>query len=201
MSRLDNTTWMNVNFKIPDNVFSCYSEPHRKYHNVQHIEYMLNALNTITSGFSSLPMDTIRSLVWAIFYHDIVFNIPAFGISNEKLSALMFTHDHNDHLDLKRIVTAIRATETHIPTSESDLLTLYLIDLDLWALADGRVYTKNSILIQEEYGASNDEWAIGRSNWLESFLQRDQIYYTEKGMRREDDARKLMNNEFKALRS
>ena len=188
---------------LPDNVITAYTEPHRKYHDIDHLHYMINRL---LAFFPHLNKETIDCILWATMYHDIVYNIPASPDgTNEDLSADLFLKDHGDHTWAEYIAIAIRHTRTHIlpKTRERGLvwtITEHLIDLDLWALSDEEEYLKNNAKIKAENNATDEQWIEGRGKWLEGFLERDQIYYTDLGKTREAEARRILENDLKSLR-
>jgi len=189
---------------LPDNVITAYTEPHRKYHDLDHLHYMINRLLAFYPNLSKMVMDCI---LWAIMYHDIVYHIPTSNDgSNEDLSAELFLKDHGDHNWAEYIAIAIRHTRTHILPRDRKpglvwTITEHLIDLDLWALADEEAYLQNNVKIKAENGATDEEWIEGRSKWLEGFLERDQIFYTDLGTTREEYARRILEADLASLRS
>lgn len=198
MSKLDDQIETKVEFIIPANIIERYSEPHRHYHDLYHLEYMLKTMYGlfVDEEFSVLG---VQSLVWAILYHDSVYNVPDPDKRNEELSAELFLEDHADHRYAEFITEAIRSTKTHILPEDASILTKYLVDLDLWALGNEEEYLTNSLFIQAEVGATDKEWRIGRKAWLESFLERDQIYYTPHGILREKQAREILEKDLAIL--
>lgn len=91
-----------------------YNEPHRFYHNFEHIEKMINdakSKNILTDD-----------LFLAIVFHDIIYN-PKLNDNEEKSAELFYSYIKNDE-----IKQAILETKTHTPTSK---LSKQLSDLDL----------------------------------------------------------------------
>lgn len=196
MSRID------IAVQLPENVVRAHTQRHRKYHDIHHILYMSNiALNK--DLFPTMPLKDIevQMLLWDIFYHDYVYNIPDPDKQNEELSAQQFLIDHADFEYKEIVADHIRATKTHIinPNS-SDKVLKCLIDLDLWALADDRLFGTNNELIKQEVNATDEQWLRGRSTWIENFLQRDQIFYTPEGTKREKRARENLERDLRELR-
>lgn len=198
MSKLNDQLETKVEYIIPTNIIERYSEPHRKYHDLYHLEYMLKTMYKlcVSKEFSILG---IEALVWAILYHDSVYNIPDPDKRNEELSAELFLKDHADHSYAEFIAEAILSTKTHILPENASTISKYLVDLDLWALGDEEEYETNSLFIQAEVGATDKEWRIGRKAWLKSFLERDRIYYTPHGELREEWARDILENDLAIL--
>ena len=189
---------------LPDNVIAAYTEPHRKYHDIDHLHYMINRL---LAFFPKLSKEIMDAIMWAIFYHDIVYHIPGQEKSNEELSAGLFLNDHFENPLSLVIARAIRCTKTHILDEKwndgSPFWTIvsHLIDLDLWALSDEKEYLKNNAKIKAENNATDEQWIEGRGKWLEGFLERDQIYYTDLGKTREAEARRILEADLADLRS
>ena len=186
---------------LPDNVIRAYSESHRKYHDLYHIKYMVSVLQ---AQYSHLPTTITDYILWAVMYHDIVYNIPSESGLNEDLSAELFMTYHGDHSRAELIAAAIRHTKTHIlphdlPRGFGRQIAEHLIDLDLWALSDEDEYLQNNAKIKAENNATDEEWIVGRGNWLRGFLERDQIYYTDLGRTRENDARCILEADLASL--
>ena len=187
---------------LPDNVIAAYSEPHRFYHDIDHLHYMINRLMAF---FPHLTKEMSDAILWAIFYHDIVYHIPGQTVSNEDQSADLFLYNHIENPLSFVIARAIRCTRTHILDEQWNngtpfwTIVSHLIDLDLWALSDEEAYLQNNEKIKRENNATDEQWIEGRSKWLEGFLERDRIYYTELGQSREAEARRILEADLASL--
>lgn len=104
-------------FNIDSNILNKYDEPHRFYHNWEHIESMLNS----AKEYGWLTDDLLLSVV----FHDIIYN-PKKN-DNEELSSKLF----EQYVDNVSIKNAILDTKTHKSTSE---LSKRLCNLDLEVL-------------------------------------------------------------------
>jgi len=101
-------------FGIPEIEIERYNEPHRFYHNFQHIEKMVN---------DAKNQDVLTDdLFLAIIFHDIIYD-PKANDNEEKSAELFYSYIKNDE-----IKQAILETKTHTPTSK---LSKQLCDLDL----------------------------------------------------------------------
>lgn len=148
-----------------------YGESHRRYHTLEHIRTMFASFQIDIRGMTDLQ--------FAIFFHDIVYNITA--KDNEEKSAIAafeYLHTYNSSI-AERVDESIRATAEHIYTG-TDRTTLLLIDSDLSILgappALYRLYMKQ---IREEYGhIGTDEFMKGRLEFLKSFYTRKNIFNT-----------------------
>lgn len=163
-------------------IIDAYLEPHRHYHNLTHISNMLEN----SRYFHLTEIDMIK-LKYAIYFHDYVYDPES--KMNEKNSAIAFLDYVNsgkiqlyDIMPTKDFTHAvfnmILDTKEHVPSIIG--LSKYLIDLDLWELADTAKYWKNLTLIRKEYSIYfYDEFVEGRIKWINHFLSKEQIFYTD----------------------
>jgi len=153
-------------------IYTSYSEPHRHYHTLAHPARMFQIARECSLALS-------WSEVLAIWFHDIIYNIPRdSNVSNEELSANMAeVHLEADEYPTEIInltCNMIRDTEEELPEREERSDTI--IDLDLWDLSSYH-YWINRALIRKEYGhLSDEEWREGRIEWLKKMLARKTIY-------------------------
>jgi predicted metal-dependent HD superfamily phosphohydrolase len=159
---------------------AAYSEPHRHYHNLDHLEQCLAEFDAVAE-LAGCP-DELELAVWL---HDVVYDPKA--SDNEEKSALWATsvlsevtpspaHD----LLARRIRELIMAT-THAqaPTTHDAQL---IADLDLAILGQSReAYDEYEKRIRAEYSwVPAEAYAIGRSRILRVFLDRERIYWTNR---------------------
>ena len=192
---------------------TCYNSTSvcvREYHNAMHIVKMVKRAKEFEWNLS-----VAEEL--AILFHDSVY--IAGGKNNEEMSvALMrnaigstsikrefdcFLFDLKKHDEpLEKILSdasqIILDTITHKPTTVD---SCRMIDLDLFELSNKKAFDENTELIYNEYRnlllsqtSGNERKArklydSGRSEWAEKFLDRKQIYYTEKCIPLERKAR------------
>ena len=161
-------------------IIPAYLEPHRMYHNLGHIQNMIDI--AVTYGVN-LDQNQLN----AILGHDIVYQ-PG-NSDNEERSADKFleimktdiSYDTCIPEDMKScdddfniISQIILDTKNHIPTiyqSED------VIDLDLFELGTDK-YFDNMVLIRQEFCKFNDkEFNAGRIKWLESMVAREQLFH------------------------
>ena len=180
-----------------------YLKPHRKYHTIEHIASMVR--NSIVYDLDE--KDRMK-LKYAIYYHDFIYN--PMSDTNENDSVRAFMDDlMNNRINIENIMKPaelgasvmlmIQDTYDHIPRTD---LSKYLIDLDLWDLADRDKYCQNRKLVREEYYLVSDgDWKIGRMNWITEMLEKHKIYHTnyciENGF--EERARTHLSNELLKL--
>jgi predicted metal-dependent HD superfamily phosphohydrolase len=106
-------------------VESAYREPHRHYHTMEHLRSMVQYLDVAVAAASGVYRDQdAAAQLWAVFYHDIVYDPRAPAGQNEARSTELAL----EHMRLlgQRVATAatvaelIRATATHqLPSLEA----------------------------------------------------------------------------------
>lgn len=194
-------------------IMECYNQPHRKYHNLEHIERMCFMA---PKGFMG-----IEGLLEAVIFHDIVKSDSQVPLGyDEALSVAEYVSysmnnigfhkspfaigpDSNFRsLDRERIVIeAINATAYHlIDQCNLSIVSKLLLDLDLFSLAlPEDEYAKINQSIKEEYLQFCDEsaWFQGRAIFLRKMLKRNRIYYLQNEW--EKNARRNLKRELKAL--
>lgn len=172
-----------------------YSEPHRYYHNLGHIEALLQLYFQYEGKLQKGDV-----VLFAIFYHDVVY-VPGKG-DNEYQSAILAKRALEQlgvPLEMiEEVQHFIEATSQHkLPDDASPDLEFF-IDFDLSVLAaDREAYHAYLINVRREYGhLSTDQFAGGRGAFLRSMLSQEHIFYTESFRVKEESARKNMQWEF-----
>jgi predicted metal-dependent HD superfamily phosphohydrolase len=161
----------NNYMKLFDNIINRYSEPHRHYHNIDHIGHVLNKL--ITNN---------PEVVLAAIYHDIIY-VPGSSM-NEYCSAQLCAN----HLSLFGIKSStIFKISKHILSTEQHIsIDLFgneeLLDADMSILASSKpIFNKYCQDIRLEYLNINDcEFKSQRSRWALELLGRVKIFYKAK---------------------
>lgn len=173
-------------------VIRAYRQEYRKYHNLSHIESMMEL--AATCGW---PLSQAQH--WAIFYHDVVYDIPAGTVSNEELSAQWYLKDWGGIHSFAHITAQIiRDTRLHVPTIEESKV---VIDLDLDGLSSPALYDKNKDLIRAEFSVYTDEqFKSGRIKFLEGQLAKDRIFWYKDTVSKDFMAKFLMQKELESLK-
>lgn len=166
---------------VPDSVKTAYKEPHRKYHNTSHIEFLLLWIPVFAEHYR-LPEEEVKALELAAWYHDVIYD-PASSTNEEDSADLFWVHAMKGDIENSykgTIGAIIRDTETH--REPSSWLSAIFLDLDLAGLGTAD-YAKNAFNIRAEYSHLSDfEWLVGRINFLEDFLYaRRCTYHTSLG--------------------
>lgn len=153
-----------------------YSQKHRKYHNVTHIDSVLFELTSarhVAESYSSIEL--------ALWFHDAIYN--SFSKTNEKDSADLaasFISENSGTEELQKTVySLIMATEHNFVPEVNDQKLIVDIDLSILGSSESS-YAKFETAIREEY--KYVPWFIFRKKRIELlqyFLSRKSIYSTE----------------------
>jgi len=146
-----------------------YTEPHRFYHNLGHIEDLLSIAES--EGKYS------HEMVTTILFHDAVY-YPQSKF-NEELSAALYRYDFRSAADL-RVVEAIIASKNHLDPVNEDLApwVLNFLDYDLAGLA-GNKFEENSAKIYLEFHkvVTFDKFVEGRAAFFMKLLSYKSLYW------------------------
>jgi predicted metal-dependent HD superfamily phosphohydrolase len=158
-----------------DLMVSKYNEPHRHYHNLEHIQACLHYFDDVRNLIEyPLAMEA------AIWFHDVIYRPMGFG--NERKSA-EYARDELLKLGftkylVKTVVHLILAT-VHLSKPNS-FDEKYMVDIDLAVLgSDSQAYDQYEKKVRMEYGWVPDFiYGRQRKKLLKSFLSRQPIYHT-----------------------
>lgn len=159
-----------------DNLVSKYSEEHRYYHTLCHVENCLNQIDLLADYISDKFCIEV-----AIWFHDVIYS-PEQG-DNEELSA-DYAQEFLESIELEqdqihKIIDLILLTKHPSKPITSD--EKYLIDIDLSILgADEDKYNIYESWIRKEYvHVPDDEFKLGRKKVLSSFIESDYLYCSD----------------------
>jgi predicted metal-dependent HD superfamily phosphohydrolase len=177
-----------------------YSQPHREYHNLMHIEDVLLRIEEIEP-----PVEHELALALAAWFHDAVYQ-PGKD-DNEDRSAYV-AYDALEQVGaspdlIAEVVRLVRLTAHHDPDAD-DAAGAVLCDADLAILASAPDrYREYAAAIRQEYGHVPEvDFRTGRAAVLRRLLDRPTIYRTAYGREHwEDAARVNMAAELAALES
>jgi predicted metal-dependent HD superfamily phosphohydrolase len=175
-----------------------WQEPHRRYHNEQHLASMLQHLDVLAD--EAADIDAVRLAAW---FHDAVYEPGA--EDNEDASAALAAAVLSDGgLPLQRVAEVarlVRLTAAHNP-AEEDRNGGVLCDADLAVLgSDAAEYAQYAADIRAEYAHIDDEaFRAGRVAVLQRLLDRQPFYFTHRFRAdREAVARRNMQAELTLL--
>lgn len=155
---------------LPESVAARYMEPHRFYHNLQHIYF---GLSVGFRYFSSYMDETLLAAWW---YHDAIYELGA--RDNEEKSALLAKRDGHSY-DVQQLIRCTIYPNPKEPKSGAEAV---INDMDLAGFATPqKVYDNNTALIRKEYpNLSDEEFAAGHRAFLRKLItEQPQLYKSD----------------------
>ncbi len=182
---------------LGDDLLARWGEPHRRYHNLDHLRAVLAHLDR--HG----PASQVTRL--GAWYHDAVYQ-PG-HLDNEENSAAL-AHSGLGAIGVEagvveQVVRLVHLTASH-RADAGDTDGAQLCDADLAILGSAPpAYDAYRRAVREEYAAMDEQaWRFGRRAVLEELLDRDRIFATPGGRRLwEAPARANMIRELNDLRA
>ncbi|NHN24532.1 hypothetical protein FIA58_002485 [Flavobacterium jejuense] len=172
-----------------------YSTKYRRYHNLTHIEAMIDSFTSYKEY-----LEHPNEVLYAIFYHDIIYKTTRKDNELKSAEYALKILPENIILDKILVYDMICATQLHQHNSIQDVN--WLIDFDLKILAsDWKEYQMYCQQIRKEYNIYPDLlYKPGRKKALEHFLENDFIFQTEAFRTQyEDKARENIKQEINQL--
>jgi predicted metal-dependent HD superfamily phosphohydrolase len=162
-----------------DEIYSRYSSKKRHYHNLEHINNMLSLAKEHDND--SMDYDKLRLAIW---YHDIVYK-PKRSDNEVKSGDIALDRCRELGFGVKScegIRKAIIASKSHTTNTIHENFRHVFLDLDLAILATSwKEYLSYTKKIRKEYSMFPDFlYKKGRKKVLQHFLERPQIYHTQK---------------------
>jgi predicted metal-dependent HD superfamily phosphohydrolase len=153
-----------------------YSASDRYYHNLRHIEAMLNLMREHIASLADPAI--VEAAIW---FHDAIYDTRrddnerrSADLARERLSAIAT----KDQLD--RIVAMIRASANHVVPSDGCAARdcALFLDMDLAILASNpHEFAVYEQAVRREYAwVAETQWIAGRRRVLETFMMRANIY-------------------------
>jgi predicted metal-dependent HD superfamily phosphohydrolase len=181
-----------------DFLLGSYSEEHRFYHNLSHIDALLSLAENLKKSFSDF--DSVKLAIW---FHDAVYDPRRSDneVKSAELAVVNLSHLSLPENKIRKIEKMILATERHDAARLDEDGKLFL-DLDLSILgADAETYQIYARAVRREYFFVPEAlYRRSRERILKNFLRREFIYYTsEMRFRLEARARRNVGNEIKEL--
>ncbi len=163
-----------------DFILDQYTEKNRLYHGLYHIAQMFQCHKQMTKNNQSYISGTnVDRIIYAILYHDIVYDAKAPCNQNEEQSAALWLkhfHDQEDESTVAVVHEMITATSGHLAQHQCDDLTSCFLDLDLCSLAAPyKEFELNNCLIRLEYSHVPD-LDYHRADFLKALLKKPKIY-------------------------
>ncbi len=173
-----------------DDLVRRYSEPHRAYHTLEHIEHGLWEFNTAVMIPSVHKLYPSREFIeLAFWYHDAVYSTdPLIKDNEEKSAELLYSvmREHTSYSDVIATFTAELILATKHRTPPLFGYAKFLVDIDLAILGQETCdFDRYEEQIREEYkDVPTIIFRERRKNILKSLLERGPIYQTQYFMER-----------------
>ena len=187
--------------RLWDQVDTAYAAEDRYFHNASHLIQMHLALKEVQA-----QIDDWNTLLLAVFYHDIVYDVVQYVIENdnedrsaEEAEKALQTINY-PAAKIERCKAHILATKQHQPSADGD--TNFLIDADLLVLGQPwEAYKTYMEAIRKEYAVYPDSiYYAGRTHVLKAFLRTERLFKTEHFFRLyEEAARDNMERELEII--
>ncbi len=172
----------------PTDLCERYTEPHRGYHNADHVRQVARDAVSLCSGFEARDVAVVTLAALA---HDVVYDGKP---GDDERRSAEWARDELAAAGISPLFTArveglVLATLTH-EAPAGDELAAVLLDADLAVLGSDPVgYERYRAAVRKEYSHVPDEaWKVGRAAVLRSLVKRDPLYFTEVGRERWGDA-------------
>lgn len=163
--------------KVFLDLVTAYSSPERFYHNLEHINQVLEIIEQMKSR--SLDYISVQLAAW---FHDVIYD-PQAQDNEEKSAEYAEAKLHSlkiPQIIINRVKYLILTTKNHqaLPT---DIDNQIFLDADLSILgATQWEYQTYAQAIRKEYSWMSDvDYQIGRQRVLTQFLQRKRLYLTD----------------------
>ncbi len=174
---------------VPSFLYTLYAQPHRKYHNNEHIE---RCVHELADYMDDNPLDevSVREAMLMILFHDAVYDPATQNAGDDEFLSLCLFEGVEQYIDFgiteksKQIISqgiAWSAKHTEkINEKKTDSQKIFL-DIDLVGLADDyEAFLATGDQIREEYAHVNDnDFMVGRTNFFKALIKRGKLYYTE----------------------
>jgi predicted metal-dependent HD superfamily phosphohydrolase len=156
-----------------------YREPHRHYHNLDHLRYVLIMIDDLATD---QDLFLVRLAAW---FHDAIYDIPERELTNEEASARLSVRELSraglEQEDMTQVARLVRLTASHIPGArdpEGELLS----DADLAILAaEPAAYGCYVQAVRAEYAAvPEQDFLAGRLAVLVELARRP-LFRTGRG--------------------
>jgi predicted metal-dependent HD superfamily phosphohydrolase len=163
--------------RVFQQLVNAYLQPDRYYHNLNHIQHVLTTVDRF-----SATLQNPNAVYLAAWFHDFIYDAQASEneLQSAKAAEELLTGVGADKDLIDRVRVLILATQGHqIDTGDPDLCIFLDADLAILGI-DTLQYRAYQQSIRREYSWVSDAvYRAGRIRVLESFLQRDRLYYTD----------------------
>lgn len=155
-----------------------YGEKPRKYHTVEHLSDSFRLFEE-----NKAAMKDPQAVALALFYHDVIYNIPADGNEQQsaQYAARALTAMGADPQLISRVSDLIKMTEQHTaPANDTD--AALMMDIDMAILGSSHAhYKKYAAGVEAEYTShlTQQEYRAGRLAFLEACRKKNRFFITD----------------------
>lgn len=181
--------------ELREDLLTRWSEPHRRHHNVAHLNELLDAIGVLADDGIVFERDAVELAAW---FHDAIYDIGS--DDNEDRSADLARHKLASSPLRDEVARLVLVTKSHKP-ADADVNGAVLSDADLAVLgADANRYRRYADAVRAEYATVPDDvFRPARARVLTALLQ-GQIFHTAAGRARwESQARQNLADEIALL--
>ncbi|WP_067827852.1 HD domain-containing protein [Nocardia inohanensis] len=162
--------------EVGEDLIHRYQEPHRRYHTVDHLAYMLTVIDDLAADAKDPA-----AVRYAAFFHDAVYAVDR-GENEERSAQLAETVLPGLGVDAETVAEVarlVRLTAGHHP-DPADANGAVLCDADLAVLAaDEPIYAAYTAAVRAEYAHVPDEFfRPGRAAVLEGLAAQEHLFRT-----------------------
>jgi predicted metal-dependent HD superfamily phosphohydrolase len=154
-----------------------YREPHRAYHNLDHIADCLEKLDLARPILRQDEADAVELALW---WHDAVYDAKAGD--NEERSAVLFRDAAASHRIAaplaEKVERLILLTKTHAPGPDAAEQAMIDIDLSILGAPLARFAAYDEGIRREYAHIPEDVWRERRARVLDGFLARPRLFAT-----------------------
>ncbi|WP_353951216.1 hypothetical protein V6K52_16485 [Knoellia sp. S7-12] len=188
---------------VRDDVLGRWSEAHRGYHDLRHLDEVVDALAELRDGAIDGAIEW-ASVVFAAWFHDAIYDITTAAENERRSAELARTALSANGIGIDvvgAVVALIEASEVH-DVHETRGPQAVFHDADLWILAAPvERFDDYCADVRREYAAVPDEaYAQARAAILAPFFDREAVYRTAHARREwESAARSNLRRELSRL--
>jgi len=149
-------------------ILSMWNESHRSYHNLNHLNDLINQINETKSNYSQKEYE---KLMLTALFHDIIYDTKSGNNEEDSANFLMecaIDKSNGDLLEVKQMILDTKTHNSTTPLSESfNKFDMNIVERDFDQLLE---WERG---ISEEYSIyTKEEYKSGRLKFLESLLDK-----------------------------
>jgi predicted metal-dependent HD superfamily phosphohydrolase len=164
--------------RLGDELIARWSEPHRRYHTLEHLTRVLDGVDEFGAH-----ADDLTAVRYAAWFHDAVYDSGPATADNEELSARLAEQElpalHVPQERIAEVARLVRLTKGHAVTDD-DRNGAVLCDADLAILgSNAHDYAAYTHAIRQEYAEVPDNlFRSGRAAVLRGLLELPALFRT-----------------------